>query len=342
MQNTYNIHFVCRGNEYRSRLAEAFARQLGHPHIAVSSSGIESWNYNLYPRNYLTRPSAAMRDEFKLRQYFAHNRTQTTDELLQAADLIIFMSPDVAHDAAKHFTFNHDKAVTWRVSDIWQYEARRGISHTTPEERVAEARRTAARLRAQCHDFIGEIARLSWVDVVDERNQLRNFKLPVNLVCQKGLWWRGCHIVLTTPNGKFLVEQRSDTITFDPGMLDITLGGGVDAGEEPINAVLRETREEIGLVIKSDALHVIDQRKWDAYHPRYKVNTKVFLTTYHAKLDTNAPLLRLQRKEVAAVHALTYRQILWLIRFHRLKQFGRLKTSYKYFRAIVRASRKFA
>lgn len=250
MKHPYKIHFVCRGNEYRSRLAEAFTRQLGNPHIEVSSSGIESWNYNLYPRGYLPRPSAAMRDEFKLRKYFATSRTQTTDELLQAADLIIFMSPDVAHDTARRFSFNHDKAVTWRVPDIWQYESRRGISHSTPDERLTVARLTATRLQTQCRDFIGEIARLSWVDVVDEQNQPRGFKLPVNIVCQKGLWWRGCHIVLTTPNGKFLVEQRSDAITFAPGMLDITLGGGVDTGEDPAVAVLRETREEIGLTLK--------------------------------------------------------------------------------------------
>jgi 8-oxo-dGTP pyrophosphatase MutT (NUDIX family) len=340
VQHTYKIHFVCRGNTYRSRLAEAFVRELRNPHVHASSSGIEASNYNLYPLDYVPRPTGAIRKRFHLDEYFSPERTSTSNELLEAADLIVFMSPDIASDATHRFTFNPDKAVTWQVADVGRLSVRRGVDADESELRVAEAGQTARRLQTQCRDFISEITRLSWADVVDENNNPRGFRLPVNLIYQKGLWWRGCHIVVSLPNRKFLIEQRSDSIYMDPGMLDITLGGGVDTGEEPLQAAVREAKEELGLNLPANSLKIIDVRKWDAYHPRYKVNTKIFLYTFHARLSTNAPLLRIQKKEVAAVHTLTYRQILWLIRFHHLKRLGRLKAAYAYYRAIVAASRR--
>lgn len=54
-------------------------------------------------------------------------------------------------------------------------------------------------------------------------------------------------------NGKFLVVRRSATDSFMPLTWD-TPGGSLDFGEDPIDAVIRESKEEAGLDVKVNKL----------------------------------------------------------------------------------------
>lgn len=283
--------------------------------------------------------TVAVKERLGLSAYFGRTRTQTTSELLNQADLIIFMNDDVYRDAKKKYDFNPDKAMVWHVKDMHPYKANPNIKQSKHEYFVNLGLRTGRHIQSLCESLVHDATKVSWTDIVDEDNNLRGFRLPISWACQKGLWWRGSHAVITLPNGKYLVEKRSKTIVFAPGMIDITLGGAVDSGETPLDAVRRETKEELGLTIPADQFRLIDSRKLVAYHPRYRVRTRIFLFTYHGQLATNTPEIKMQRKEVATVVALSFRQIRWLIRYHRLRSLGLLKTSYRYFDTIVAATR---
>ena len=275
--------------------------------------------------------------ELDLVGYLAHERTQTSDELLNEADLVIFMDRDVYRDAAAKYHFNHDKSTVWHIADILETAEHMHVNPRSHANQQHIFRQTAHKVQRLCEPLVHDVNRVSWTDVVDENNQPKGYSLPLSWVCSKNLWWRGCHAVLTLPNGDYLVEKRSKTIIFSPSLLDITLGGAIDAGEEPEHSTVRETHEELGVDISRKDLRLIDMRKWSAYHPRYKTHTRVFLYTYHAVLGTNKPVIVPQRSEVAQVDTLTYRQIRWLVRYHRLRHIGRLKTSYRYFDDIIAA-----
>ncbi len=70
-------------------------------------------------------------------------------------------------------------------------------------------------------------------------------------------------VVIIGPGGEILVSRRADSVTF-PGTLQIP-GGGVDEGETPEAAAVREIREETGLVLAPEALHCVGF--W--YHERH-------------------------------------------------------------------------
>ncbi len=55
--------------------------------------------------------------------------------------------------------------------------------------------------------------------------------------------------VIRRPDGKFLITQRVMTKHWAPGWWEVS-GGGVMAGEESYEAVLREVKEETGLDVK--------------------------------------------------------------------------------------------
>ena len=326
----YALHFVCRGNMYRSRLAEAYTRTIELPGCRVSSSGIEANRYYAsQPADFLEPHTKAAAENIGVLPKLAAHRQQTTNALLDEADIIVFMNKDVYRDACKHFVFNPLKAVIWDIADT------RGLPHVKALER--NIRRNSLRIPQYCRALAHELGHIGWVDIVSNQNQPLGFKLPLSWANRRHQWFRGCHVVLTTPAGKYLVEKRSATIIFSPGQLDISLGGAVDAGEQPLHAAVRETREEVGLVLAPPDLRLIDVRKQSRWHPRYHVQTRVFLYSYHAILDGEAPAITLQRKEVAAVRLLNNQQLTTLLRRHRLLRLGRLKYGYRYYQDIVSA-----
>jgi 8-oxo-dGTP pyrophosphatase MutT (NUDIX family) len=52
-----------------------------------------------------------------------------------------------------------------------------------------------------------------------------------------------------TSDGKFLLQNRADTVARWPGYWSV-FGGGIEPGESPSDAVVRELREELGYAVR--------------------------------------------------------------------------------------------
>jgi protein-tyrosine-phosphatase/8-oxo-dGTP pyrophosphatase MutT (NUDIX family) len=320
-----NIHFVCRGNIYRSRLAEAYLKSFQNAAWGVSSSGIGATKHAKVHISPWTEMLAVKND---IKDWLSETNIQTSQEVLDGSDLIVFMNKDVYQDAKKSYEFNEDKTLVWHVKDREDW----------PEDMIPKnkRRKTFDQIKKSVDQFIKDItAGGNWVDIVDERNQEMGFSLPVTFANHKGLWHRGCHVVVTTPDKKTLVQQRSKNIYFSPGMLDISLGGHVDTGETPEQAMKREIKEEMGLSVEQSDLHLLTTYKWNRYHPQYKIQQKAFVSIYCVVLKENNPTIVFQKEEVEAAIFLSPKQLQWLIRFHRLIGGARLANSYAYFAKIV-------
>lgn len=55
------------------------------------------------------------------------------------------------------------------------------------------------------------------------------------------------HLVLINSRDEMLIQRRSDSKKYWPGLWDLTVGGSVIAGETSREGIARETREELGL-----------------------------------------------------------------------------------------------
>lgn len=112
------IHFVCTGNTFRSRLAEAYLKSKNISGLEVSSSGIHAdVNYN-GPVCYYT---VHLLGESNLIKYLKEHWTLTTKEELEKQDLVVFM-----HKEHYDFCFNklHAKIPNfqlWDVPDLEEY-----------------------------------------------------------------------------------------------------------------------------------------------------------------------------------------------------------------------------
>jgi len=68
-----------------------------------------------------------------------------------------------------------------------------------------------------------------------------------SIVHQKGLWHRGVHVFLFSPDGKLLVQKRSADRSSSPSLLDCSVSEHVKAGESYFDAAIRGLREELGV-----------------------------------------------------------------------------------------------
>src|SRR5688500_20184407 len=72
----YKIHFVCRGNIYRSRLAEAIVLNLRNPIVVVSSCGMSIEDN---PRITITPYAAYAAGHYKLDDVIVRKNTHKTN-----------------------------------------------------------------------------------------------------------------------------------------------------------------------------------------------------------------------------------------------------------------------
>ena len=68
-----------------------------------------------------------------------------------------------------------------------------------------------------------------------------------------GLQSQAAQLIGYRPDGAVWVARRSQSKAIDPGLLDTLVGGGVRAGENPTQTLLREASEEAGLAPEQTA-----------------------------------------------------------------------------------------
>lgn len=332
-----SVHFVCRGNRYRSRLAEAIFKNYKLANYTITSSGIDTGRVKAEIETYTTDVATAHGIAGEL----ATHKTQTRDKLLQDADVIVFMSKDVYDDASKLYRVDPRKTLVWHIGDIDAPLHYAGTDKRNKALVASLTEKTFKNIEAMCSDLKAYLTTTSWVDITDSTNKPTGLRLPTAWVADRGFWHRGCHAIITTPDKKYIVEKRSKKIIFSPSRLEITLGGAVDSGETPEQAMIREIREELGIQVKPQQLTLIDIYKWSSYHPRYNKYSRHFRYTYHVALEQNDPMLRIQPSEVALATLLSRRKVNRLLRTHRLRHLGSLNFGYSYYRKVIRLSEPY-
>ena len=99
------------------------------------------------------------------------------------------------------------------------------------------------------------------------------------------------HVCVFNSGGQLLIQQRSQEKTSWTGKWDVSVGGGVDAGETSRRGAEREVREELGLDLDLTGLR-----------PSVTVNFRGgFDDFFLLEREVDITALRLQEEEVAEV-----------------------------------------
>lgn len=147
-------------------------------------------------------------------------------------------------------------------------------------------------------------------DVYDENGE-RTGKTMKRGVPDEGEYLLCVHVYLYTPDGRFLVQKRSNSKESHPGEWDIT-GGAVLRGEESFDGARRETLEEIGIDIADAKVRYIGRIK----------KRKSFADIYFVEKEFAISDCVLQKDEVDEVRFVDSAELLHLQIYDRLREPG--------------------
>ncbi len=119
------------------------------------------------------------------------------------------------------------------------------------------------------------------------------------------------HIWIISPDGRYLIQRRSDNKKLMPGEWAAT-GGAAVSGEDSFTAASRELFEELGISTDSNTLKNILRIK----------RRNSFLDVYLTVCDTPAEQLKLQQSEVAEVKWISKQELCEMIENNKFHNYG--------------------
>ncbi len=140
------IHFICTGNSYRSRLAEAYLNSKKLKNIKAISSGIEA-DHNM--RGPITWRAQRIIQKEHLVPFEKPNWQKTTKDLLNQGDFTIFIKKDIYDFCVDNLGFNNKNFEVWDINDIEG-------NQKTEEEKTKESEETYRKIKKKVDEFIAK------------------------------------------------------------------------------------------------------------------------------------------------------------------------------------------
>ncbi|MEO8105149.1 MAG: NUDIX domain-containing protein [Candidatus Saccharibacteria bacterium] len=175
----------------------------------------------------------------------------------------------------------------------------------------------------------------SYFDVFDEHENSMDLTASYDDVHRQGLWHRGVHVLIYTPDREIVMQKRSASLAYHPNEVEISVGGGVDAGESPQHAALREVHEELGVTIPPEALKYIGKTKYN-HRTRSQIN-RTFIYSYAVCLPKSELQLIINTEETSLGFFISEKKLRRALHLHRIKNVGKISSTYAYWRYLLDA-----
>lgn len=135
------------------------------------------------------------------------------------------------------------------------------------------------------------------VDVLDEFGRPTGQVVSKKQAHSQELFHSGTHIWIYNSRGEVLLQLRDPHKDIYPDTWDISAAGHISAGEDAIQTALRETEEELGIVLTPGELRYVGTTRADKFIPSLHKVHHVFDHTFIVHKDVEITSLRLQPGE---------------------------------------------
>lgn len=130
-------------------------------------------------------------------------------------------------------------------------------------------------------------------------------------------WWHGTiHLWLCDPDGRLWFQRRSPHKQVFPDLWDVSTAGHINGWESPLQAVIRETWEELGIQLLPGLLRGAGVFASEEFHPENGILDREFHHAFVYTQPVSFANFRLDPIEVSEVHAYD-RDILLRLPKHR-------------------------
>jgi len=152
------------------------------------------------------------------------------------------------------------------------------------------------------------------VDIVTETGEPTGKIALKSEAHNNGLFHNTTHVWLYTKPDKILLSQRAASKKIFPLLWDVSAAGHVDAGESIIDAALRETHEETGLLLSAFDLKEIGVHKHMSSYDEGLIQDNEFHHAFIAELKCSLHELIPQEGEVEAFKLVSFNDFLDLLK----------------------------
>ncbi len=146
------------------------------------------------------------------------------------------------------------------------------------------------------------------LDVLDENGNYTGEVKERKFIHDNGLWHIHVGVWIMNKKGELLFQKRSKQKKINPEKWTRT-SGHVDSGETPLNAVQRETCEEIGVKIPLDNFELLNIDKEEVYISDQQIVNRHFVYSYFALVDYKIEDYTMQEEEVSDLKYITIEEM---------------------------------
>ena len=135
------------------------------------------------------------------------------------------------------------------------------------------------------------------VDILDENMGKTGQTMLKSEAHAQSLWHGGAHIWIYNSKGEVLMQLRSPKKLIRPNIWDVSVAGHIAAGKTPLQTVVDEAEEELGIKVNPDNLVFLGNTSIDDTMDGWR--HRVFLWIYALKMELNPNNLILEEAETA-------------------------------------------
>lgn len=139
---------------------------------------------------------------------------------------------------------------------------------------------------------------MEFIDVVDENGNNTGEVLPRNEIHKLGRWHNASGVIVVNSKKEILLQQRSRLKEKNAGLWDMSASGHIPAGQSPLQSLLREIEEEIGVRVEEKDLKLLGKYKRQELHNNGKFIENEFDFIYILNKDIALSQIQLQEEEV--------------------------------------------
>jgi len=146
---------------------------------------------------------------------------------------------------------------------------------------------------------------MEYLDILDIKGNRTGNTKSKEEVHRNGDWHAAAHVWIINSKDELLIQKKSQFKTTNQGKWDISAAGHLSAGEEPLEAAIRETKEELGITVgKEELKHVLTYKRQVTHNNGTFINNG-FQYVFLVKKDLNLSKIRFNKKEISEIKFIT-------------------------------------